>query len=391
MDEAWPLLEGAIERAADWKFENQAARGYRMLGSSASVLVEYDRAERWLREGIAYAERVERFNDRHYMTAHLAHVLWATGDWAGAEVEARHALADGRGGITTRITALLVLGFLALGRGQSASFLTEAASLGEGMRELQRISPAWWGLAETDLRQGDFAAAVAGCEKGFAASARVRDAAYLFPYVVTGTRAHLALSGATAARDWLTRVEELLRERSIPGTLGALEHAAGLVHLHEGQTGKARTALANAAEFWASRRRFWEGTQALLDQARCAIRSRRPGEAAVFAAQARAVASAVGAQFDFTSAPGSRPAPAPAAVPTSSGVVAGAGPDPLDGILTAREREIARVVALGMTNREIAAALTISPKTVAAHVEHILAKLGFARRAQIATWAATHQ
>jgi DNA-binding CsgD family transcriptional regulator/tetratricopeptide (TPR) repeat protein len=379
MDEAWPLLEGAIERAAGWKFENQAARGYRMLGSAASVLVEYERAERWLREGIAYAERVERFNDRHYMTAHLAHVMWATGDWAGAEAEARHALADGRGGITTRITALHVLGFLALGRGQSATFLTEAASLGEGMRELQRISPAWWGLAETALRAGDFAAAVAGCEQGFAASARVRDAAYLFPYVVTGTRAQLALSGATAARDWLTRVEELLRERSIPGTLGALEHAAGLVHLHEGQTGKARVALANAAGFWASRRRFWEGTQALLDQARCATRSRRPGEAAVFAAQARAAASAVGAQFDFPSAP----------VPAPSSAVTGAGPDLPDGILTAREREIARVVALGMTNREIAAALTISPKTVAAHVEHILAKLGFARRAQIATWAAT--
>jgi DNA-binding CsgD family transcriptional regulator len=63
--------------------------------------------------------------------------------------------------------------------------------------------------------------------------------------------------------------------------------------------------------------------------------------------------------------------------------------DPPGGILTAREREIARLVALGMTNKEIAAALTISPKTVAAHVEHILAKLGFSRRAQIATWAAT--
>jgi DNA-binding CsgD family transcriptional regulator len=42
-----------------------------------------------------------------------------------------------------------------------------------------------------------------------------------------------------------------------------------------------------------------------------------------------------------------------------------------------------------MTDRDIAAARAISPKTVAAHIEHILAKLGFARRAQIATWSAT--
>lgn len=38
-----------------------------MIGSSASVLVEYERATRWLGAGVAYTERVERFNDRHYM------------------------------------------------------------------------------------------------------------------------------------------------------------------------------------------------------------------------------------------------------------------------------------------------------------------------------------
>jgi DNA-binding CsgD family transcriptional regulator len=52
-----------------------------------------------------------------------------------------------------------------------------------------------------------------------------------------------------------------------------------------------------------------------------------------------------------------------------------------EGILTAREIEIVRVVALDMTNRDIVAALAISPKAVASHIEHILAKLGFARRA----------
>lgn len=262
-----------------------------------------------------------------------------------------------------------MLGFLALGRGRATDHLAEAATLGEGMRELQRISPAWWGLAESALRSGDPAAAVRWCERGFEASARVRDAAYLYPYVVTGVRAYLASSGATEARDWLTRAGGLVRERGIPGTLGALDHGLGLIHLQEGQTGKARIALAAAAGFWARRRRFWEGTQALLDQARCATRSRRPGEAALFAAHARQAAAAVGAVFEV---PASQPAEIRPVV---------------EGILTARESEIARVVALGMTNKEIAAALMISPKTVAAHVEHILAKLGFARRAQIAAWA----
>lgn len=56
-------------------------------------------------------------------------------------------------------------------------------------------------------------------------------------------------------------------------------------------------------------------------------------------------------------------------------------------ILTARELEVARLVATGATNRQIAAQLSISPKTVSAHVEHILTKLDAARRAEIAAWA----
>ena len=45
MDEGWRTLEDAIARAAGSQHEAEAARGYRMLTSSASVLVEYDRAE----------------------------------------------------------------------------------------------------------------------------------------------------------------------------------------------------------------------------------------------------------------------------------------------------------------------------------------------------------
>ena len=117
MDEGWQLLEDAMARACAAQREAEAARGYRMIGSAASVLVEYDRAERWLAEGIGYAEQVELWNHRHYMASHLAHVQWATGQWDAATRTAQQALADGRGGITTRITAQYVLGYLAMGRG----------------------------------------------------------------------------------------------------------------------------------------------------------------------------------------------------------------------------------------------------------------------------------
>src|SRR6516162_2092602 len=54
--------------------------------------------------------------------------------------------------------------------------------------------------------------------------------------------------------------------------------------------------------------------------------------------------------------------------------------------LTRREREIADLVADGMSNKEIASTLVISFRTVEGHVEHILTKLGFTSRAQIAAW-----
>jgi non-specific serine/threonine protein kinase len=54
--------------------------------------------------------------------------------------------------------------------------------------------------------------------------------------------------------------------------------------------------------------------------------------------------------------------------------------------LTARESEVADLVADGLTNRAIAERLTISVRTAQGHVEHILTKLGFTSRTQIATW-----
>jgi non-specific serine/threonine protein kinase len=56
------------------------------------------------------------------------------------------------------------------------------------------------------------------------------------------------------------------------------------------------------------------------------------------------------------------------------------------GLLTAREAEIARLVAFGLTNKQIASKLVIALRTVDAHVQNILTKLGFHSRAQIAAW-----
>lgn len=59
--------------------------------------------------------------------------------------------------------------------------------------------------------------------------------------------------------------------------------------------------------------------------------------------------------------------------------------------LTPREREVAELVAQGLTNREIAARLYLSERTAQNHVQHILTKLGLANRSQIAVLVASQR
>jgi len=55
--------------------------------------------------------------------------------------------------------------------------------------------------------------------------------------------------------------------------------------------------------------------------------------------------------------------------------------------LTKREREVAGLITRGLSNKEIAGTLVISERTAEGHVEHILTKLGFTSRSQVAAWA----
>jgi DNA-binding CsgD family transcriptional regulator len=61
-----------------------------------------------------------------------------------------------------------------------------------------------------------------------------------------------------------------------------------------------------------------------------------------------------------------------------------------DAVLSVREEEIVRFVAAGRTNKEVAAQLYLSTRTVETHVHNVLGKLGLANRTQLASWARDH-
>ncbi len=84
------------------------------------------------------------------------------------------------------------------------------------------------------------------------------------------------------------------------------------------------------------------------------------------------------AAYEVGEASGPRGGDAAAAI-----AVAAVGSVAAPGLLTRREREIAELVASGLSNREIATRLFISKRTVDAHVEHIFSKLEISSRVQL--------
>jgi DNA-binding NarL/FixJ family response regulator len=111
--------------------------------------------------------------------------------------------------------------------------------------------------------------------------------------------------------------------------------------------------------------------QATDQLARVLARRRRPGDRDEAVAQAVAAAA-------LADRLGMRPLQRRARILVES--LTGSQP----GGLTRREREVAALVAQGLSNRQVAAAVHISERTVETHVQHILDKLGCANRAQIA-------
>ena len=172
--------------------------------------------------------------------------------------------------------------------------------------------------------------------------------------------------------DQFVRLTEPIADVARP----AIQHATGLVRLSEGSTVAARAALEVAIASWEARGRCWEALWARLDLAAAHLRSSRFVDAMNLVNEVRAAAEPIGAAPLL--------ARADQFARTAKG--RGAEQEPWHP-LTTREFEVARKIAEGLTNAELADELSISPKTASSHVEHILAKLGVSRRAEIAAWA----
>jgi DNA-binding CsgD family transcriptional regulator len=184
----------------------------------------------------------------------------------------------------------------------------------------------------------------------------------------------LAMRDVAAARQ---AVDELTATRPgarMPMLQAVIDGCDGAVLLEEGD---ARSALVRLRSSWT----LWQELEAPYEAARCRVLVARAcralgdeDSAAMELDAARAVFADLGAAPDL------------ARLDTLARSAANAAFGPL----TAREVEVVRLVAAGMTNRAIARELYLSEKTVAHHLSNVFGKLGLASRAAATAYAYEH-
>ena len=359
--------------------ESAGVSAYRDAAMWAARSMRYSEAKAYLGEGLRYADDIQQSFCGHLMQATSAVIGWASGEWDKSAVEARQALSD-RGCRQGANIARWAIGFVALGRGDletATTELEEALAFGERAELFAHQLPPLWGLAEVALLAGEPERAVARCEEALNLARTSGERLLLIPFAVTGVRAIIAAGRPDAAVGWLKACTAHL-DAVIETAEPALAHARGLIALSDGSTGVARSALEDAVVGWDRTGRAWESSWARLDLASCHIRANRFADAVPLVADVRATAS----RLD------SRPLADRADVLLRRARGRVAVDEPWRP-LTVREFAVARLIASGRTNAEIADSLGIAPKTASSHVEHILTKLGASRRAEIASWAST--
>jgi predicted ATPase/DNA-binding CsgD family transcriptional regulator len=307
------------------------------------------RARQWAEESLAMARSV---GDR-LCTAWSLHLLaqasMRQGDYVRSQALADESLALFREledeSIAATATALSLQGVLARRRGDRRS---AAAHFSESLRLFQEygakggIAAGLWGCGRVALDSGDVAQAVAYFRDGLIVSRDMGNAAGVI-------RGVLATASAAARSGQQIQAARLLSAAKSGQDALQLPMYTPDRDDYDRDTAAVRARLDPAAfaAAWA------EGQAMSLEQS---------------------VAAAIGVAAEIASGPRAAGAAesSPSVQPSSR--------------LTRREREVALLVARGLSSREIASKLSITERTAENHVEHILTKLGAHSRVQIATW-----
>jgi DNA-binding CsgD family transcriptional regulator len=343
------------------------------LGTWLKVLDRFDEARTWLERTRQAAIDEGDEGSLPYALAHIPELEVWTGHWGRAEEVAREhlALAEATHLESQRDQALYNLALVHVHQGRVDEARDEidraVASSGAAGDDwmLSGVLPLL-GLLELSL--GYPAAAVGPLERGWEMRQRLGAEQ---PY-----RAGPNLIEALAATGRADRAAEVLadQERRLatvprPSLLAATGRARGLVLAADGRLEEARVALEEALVLHDAAPIAFERARTLLALGQVRRRLRERGAARDAFSEAREEFERLGARIWAERA---------GAELERTGLRRGSGPE-----LTESERRVAELAASGLTNREVATALFMSPKTVEANLGRVYAKLGIRSRAEL--------
>ena len=300
---------------------------------------------------------------------HRAQIMRMDGSWRAAIDEARRAAERCLKG-ENRLAA----GEAHYERGEVHRLRGEHSAAEEAFREAS--SQGWQpqpGLALLRLAQGNERAAEAAIRRVISEGGDSGKRARLLPAYV---EIMAAVDDLQAAQRGCAELDSIAEDEEEPGVLGAMAaHARGLVDLAAGHSQASLGSLRRADGLWRSLAAPYESAR-VRELIGLACRNLGDDDSARLELEsARATYRRLGAATDL------------ARIDGQSGLDH-RGTD--SRALTKRELEVLRLLSAGRTNREIAASLVLSVRTVDRHVSNIYAKLGVSSRAAATSYAHLH-
>jgi DNA-binding NarL/FixJ family response regulator len=370
-DDGMALLDEALAAVVGDEVDDVCAieEIFCQLFAACEYAHDVRRADTWIRVGEAIAERCRLPAVSAFCHTHYGAVLIAAGRWPEADAALTEAVRQwGLGGRSAaRQGATVRLADLRVRQGR----LEEAEQL---LADLTADAETAYPLAAIDLARGETARAADTLERGLAQLPADSPAAVpLLGLLVEVLLAAGRVPDATAAAERLGAIAA--RHHGVYVRASAAL-ARGSVAVTDGRPDDARKCLHEALAGFAGAELPLELARTRLALA-AAVATDRPE---VALAEARA------ALAGFERLRAARHVDAAAALLRSLGVRPSTAMR-VDGRLTAREAEVLELLAVGLSNPDIADRLFISRKTVEHHVANILAKLGLRGRAEAAAYA----
>ncbi|MBE8478370.1 helix-turn-helix transcriptional regulator [Streptomyces justiciae] len=374
----WEAAREIPDDVVDPRAASIVTVGHSNVGEEATRWGRYAEARARLAKAQALAERHQLLHYLDSIASSRAHLDWFTGAWSGlAERTARLIDDDGGVRLKDRCEAALVAGLLQAAKGDR-----EAAGkrLRFAARDDQQRIEATAALAQLCLDDGDIEEAVRLTDR----LAQVAVGGGLWSRAVefapVRTAALVAAGRLGPAADVVDALQGAVGERDAPAPQASLVLCRAMLAEADGRPADAAALYQRAAAAWEALPRPYDALLARERSALCLLATGQDEEALPMLSQVAQTLSELGARKDvarigrFLAGRGGN----------ALAVARGRGRPGYGNQLSPRELEVAQLLVEGLTNRQIADALTVSAQTVASQVRSAMRKLDVTSRTALA-------